>query len=210
VKSKAVRELVLYALFVAFTMVLGLTDLGYILLPIGVYMTLMHIPVIIAGISLGVKGGAIVGAFFGLTSLIKGLTAPDAIAAIILGDGAGLGLYNLLLIIMVIFVPRILVGVFSSLIYKGLSKIDKSEIVAMIFAAIVGTLTNTILLLGFLSLFATQQAANVLADGAVNMLFGAIMAIVSLNGMIEAGAAVILCVPIGKAIRIYQKRSNVA
>lgn len=208
-KSKDIHTLVLYALFVAFTMVLGLTQLGYILLPIGVYLTLMHIPTIIAGIVLGAKGGALVGFFFGLTSMIKGITAPDAIASIVLGLGTGFGFYNFLLVIFVIFLPRVLVGVFSSLVFNGIARFDKSEIGAMVAAAIVGTLTNTVLLLGGLSMLATQQAAEAFGV-ATNALFAAIMGVVTLNGVIEAIAAVVICVPVGKAIRVYQKRAKKA
>jgi uncharacterized membrane protein len=142
----------------------------------------------------------VLGLFFGLTSLISCFLNPDAIAAIVLGTNTGFGLYNILLILCILFLPRILVGVFSSLVYSALSKVDKSRVFAMAAAGVIGSLTNTVFLLGGLYLLAFEQtAASFGVTGSA--LIGTILSVVSLNGVLEALAAGIVCPAVGKALQ---------
>lgn len=200
------RSLVLYALFTGMIFLLGLTPLGFITLPIAA-ITTVHIPVIVGAYRFGLKGGALLGFFFGLTSLIACFTRPDAIAAIVLGTNSGFAAYNLFLILSIIFLPRICVGVFSALVYKGLHK--KSETLAMGAAAFVGSLTNTVLVLGGLYLFAFNETGAILGLGAnftSRQVLNVLLGIVSLNGLLEAGFAVIICTAVGRALLHFEKR----
>ncbi len=198
--------LVLYALFVALTAVLGLTPLGFI--PLIVSITTTHMPVIIGGYSLGPKGGAVLGSVFGLTSLIQCFRNPvDITAQLMLGKSTdGFGLYNLFLIVVIIFLPRILCGVFSALTYKGISKFDKSHVGAMGVAAFVGSMTNTIFYLGGLYLFAFGTMSAAYGVSTYGELLRIILGVVGFNGLIEAVAAVIICTAVGKAISIARNK----
>ena len=133
-KHMDTRNLVLYALFAALIFILGLTPLGFIYLPIAA-ITTVHIPVIV---------GSYV---HGPTSLIRCFSTPDATAAIVLGTGTGFGPYNLVLVAAIIFLPRVLTGLFSGLIYKGIAKTGK-ELLAKGVAEVAGTLTNTVFNMG--------------------------------------------------------------
>ena len=65
-RSKKTQYMTFMAMFLAIEIILVVTPLGYI--PIGpLSATTMHIPVIIAGITLGKKAGAQLGLVFGLT-----------------------------------------------------------------------------------------------------------------------------------------------
>ena len=198
------KTIVLYAFFVALVFLLGLTPVGYIYLPIAAIIT-VHIPVIIGADIFGVKGGALLGVFFGLTSLIQCFMAPDAVAAIVLGTSTGFGLYNILLIVVVLFLPRILVGVFSALTYKAVAKKDKHRYFALGLSGFVGSMTNTVFLLGGLYVLAFKQTAEAFGV-AGEALLGAILGVVALNGLLEAGAAVVLTTAVGKAIITYRER----
>ena len=198
-RSIQTRTIVLYGLFIAVIFLLGLTPLGYINLPIAA-ITTVHIPVIVGGYVLGKKGGAVLGFFFGLTSLMRCFTTPDATAAVILGTGTGFGAYNLLLILAVIFLPRILTGLFSSALYELIGGTGK--IAAMGVSAFVGSMTNTVFYLGGLYLLAFEQTANIMGV-AGSALLKALMGIVAFNGVLEAMAAVILCTAVGKALSAY-------
>ena len=203
-KRNDTRRLVLYALFVALIFLLGLTPLGYIYLPIAA-ITTVHIPVIVGSYINGPKGGLFLGFFFGLTSLIQCFMTPDATAAIVLGTATGFGLYNLFLIFVVIFLPRILTGLFSGLVYKALAKRTK-DIVSMGVAAFVGSMTNTVFYLGGLYIFAFSQTAaamGVSGENAGVALLQVLLGIVSLNGVLEAVGAVILSTAVGKALQAY-------
>ncbi len=200
-------EMVLYALFVAITVVLGLTPLGFI--PLIVSITTTHMPVIIGSYSLGVRGGALLGSVFGMTSLIQCFRNPvDITAQLMLGKSTGgFGIYNLFLIVMIIFLPRILCGVFSALTYKGMSKIDKSHVGAMSLAAFVGSMTNTIFYLGGLCLFAFDSMATAYGVTTYAALIKIILGVVGFNGIIEAVAAVVICTAVGKAIAVAREKS---
>ena len=193
------RTIVLYGLFIAVIFLLGLTPLGYINLPIAA-ITTVHIPVIVGGYVLGKKGGAVLGFFFGLTSLMRCFTTPDATAAVILGTG--FGAYNLLLILAVIFLPRILTGLFSSALYELIGGTGKRQIAAMGVSAFAGSMTNTVFYLGGLYLLAFEQTANIMGV-AGSALLKALISIVAFNGVLEALAAVILCTAVGKALSAY-------
>jgi len=188
---------------------MALTPLGYLTLPIAA-ITMIHIPVIIGGYVFGVKGGALLGTAFGLTSLIRCFISPDATAAIVLGFDTGFGLYNIFLIVAILFVPRILTGVFSALTYRALSRFDKKNIWSMGVAAVVGSMTNTVLYLGGLYLFAYHQAAAGFGLTAytpwsfVEFLLG----IVALNGVVEAVVAAIVCTGVGKVLLHILRRND--
>jgi uncharacterized membrane protein len=209
--TKNIHKMVLYALFTAIVLVLGLTPLGFVNLPIA-SITTVHIPVIIAAYCFGVKGGALMGFFFGLTSLIRCFTTPDAVAAIILGADTGFGFYNVLLIVMVLFVPRVLTGVLSALSFKGISRFDKSKFGAMGVSAFVGSMTNTVFFLGGLYIFAYNEAArgfgleNYTPLSFIKVLLG----IVAFNGVLEAVTAVVICTAVGKAIFAYLNRKGLS
>ena len=76
-----VHTLVLYALFVGMIFVLALTPIGYITAgPIEI--TLIHIPVILGSFFLGLRGGLVLGFFFGLSSLLNVVQAVPLLPAV--------------------------------------------------------------------------------------------------------------------------------
>ena len=198
-----VRTLVIYALFIGMIFVLALTPIGYITTPT-IEITLIHIPVILGSFFLGIRGGMILGFFFGLSSLMKALMTPTPLSMILLGADTGFGLYNLVLILAVIFLPRILVGVVSALLYRVLT--PKNNIVGMAVASAAGSLTNTVLFLGILYLLAAPLLATAFGmdvAGVATILFAATGLF---NGGLEAVAAVLICTAAGKALQSYMKR----
>lgn len=200
------QKLTQYALFLALILLLGLTPIGYILLPMAA-ITLVHMPVIIGSYFFSLGGSMLLGSFFGITSLINAFIRPDGISMIVLGTNTGgFGLYNLFLIIIILFIPRIMVGVVSHLTYKGLKKYN--DVFAMGLSAFLGSLTNTVLLLGFLYLFAfsyTGEVFGLAGEYSALTLVKVLLGIVSVNGVIEAIAATVLCTAIGKGVQAHLK-----
>ncbi|MDO5716944.1 MAG: ECF transporter S component [Tissierellia bacterium] len=75
------KKLVVSAVLISSMLVLGMTRLGFI--PVGpVYATTLHIPVLIAAICFGRKMGLVLGAFFGIYSLVNAFVRPTAISFI--------------------------------------------------------------------------------------------------------------------------------
>ena len=122
------RKIVISGVLAAIAILLGVTRLGFIPVPTAAgNATIMHVPAIIGGIMEGWVVGGIIGAIFGIFSFLQA-TVPlfkDPLVAIC---------------------PRILIGITAYFTYAGLKKVN--EYLALIVAAAVGTLTNTILVLG--------------------------------------------------------------
>ena len=78
-KKHDTRWMVSVALMGAIIIVLANTPLGMIQLPI-IKATTVHIPVIIGAILLGPSAGAILGAVFGICSLISNTMAPTLLS----------------------------------------------------------------------------------------------------------------------------------
>lgn len=194
------------ALLSGIIVVLAATPLGLINLGI-IYATIVHVPVIIGAIVLGPKAGAFLGGVFAMTSLVKNTIQPNLSSFVFspfysLGDTSG-NFWSL----VVCFVPRILIGIVAGYIFIWISKHDKTKIFACAVAGLLGSLTNTIFVMGGIFLF----FANSYADAqkiAVNELFGFIAGIVGAVGVPEAIVASVLAALISKPLLVLLKRSK--
>jgi len=121
------RGIVISGVLGAVAIVLGATRIGFIPMPTGINATIMHVPAIIGGILEGPLVGGLIGTIFGIFSFVTA-TLPifkDPIVAI---------------------VPRIFIGIFAAWAYMAAR--PAGEWWAITAAAVVGTATNTILVLG--------------------------------------------------------------
>lgn len=198
-KSKKTQYMTFMAMFLAIEIILVVTPLGYI--PIGpLSATTMHIPVIIAGITLGKKAGAQLGLVFGLTSLIRATLQPTITSFCfspfvtvgnISGDWRS---------VIIALVPRILLGYLAGLIFEILKNKIKSENIAIISGALVGTITNTVLVLGGIYLFFGNNYAEAI-NVAYSSLLAMLLGVVATNGIVEAIMAAIVVLLVYKAIK---------
>ena len=127
-KGFSVRKIVISGVLAAIAILLGVTRLGFIPVPTAAgNATIMHVPAIIGGVMEGWLVGGIIGTIFGLFSFLQATTPlfKDPLVAVL---------------------PRIFIGITTYFAYVGLKKVN--EYLALIVAAAVGTLTNTILVLG--------------------------------------------------------------
>ncbi len=119
-----VRKLAIIGVLGAISTVLGMTPLGFI--PVGpTRATIMHIPVIIGSIMEGPIVGGFVGLIFGLFSMFQAITNPTPVSFVFLNP-------------MVSLVPRVLIGIFSSYVYKFLSKMGRKRIKVFLYLLWVG------------------------------------------------------------------------
>lgn len=172
--KKQTRKLVLCGIFCALIIVMtAVPYTGYITTgPIEI--TTLHIVVIIGAVMLGWQYGALLGGVWGLSCLVRALTNP---------------LWIMFTNPLISVVPRILVGIVAGLMYKWISKTKLGCIGGSIFAAVAGTLTNTVLVISAMYLFGgmIKEYADVFET------FKTIyMTIISLNGSVELAAAIIL------------------
>lgn len=197
-KSKKTKTMTSMALFLAIEIILVVTPLGYV--PLGpLNATTMHIPVIIAGIILGKKQGAELGFVFGLTSMIKATVQPGITSfcfSPFVTIGTISGNYKSLLIA---FIPRILLGYLSGWIFEKMKE-KGHENQGVLVGALIGTMTNTILVLSGIYLFFGKAYASSLGiaySGLITVLLG----VVSTNGLLEAILACIVSVAVYKAMK---------
>ena len=202
-KSKKTQYMTSMALFLAIEIILVVTPLGYI--PIGpLNATTMHIPVIIAGIILGKKAGAELGFVFGLTSMIKATIQPGITSfcfSPFVTIGTISGNYKSLLIA---FVPRILLGYLAGLIFE-IMKNKGRENSGVLAGALVGALTNTVLVLSGIYVFfgnAYASSLNVAYSGLIGLLLG----VVTTNGILEAILAAVVSLAVYKAMKPLLKK----
>ena len=193
--KKKTKSLVLLSLFIAIEVVMvSIPFLGFI--PIGpLRATTLHIPVIIAGLTLGKEKGSFVGLVFGIMSLIMNTISPTITSFVFSPFISG----NLLSIVVAL-VPRILIGYVSGLI----SELGKHNQVSMIIGSFLGSMTNTILVLSMIYLFFGHDYASAIGQS-INGLLPYLFGIISTNGIVEAIVGTIIAFITSKAIlKIYK------
>ncbi|HHV73797.1 ECF transporter S component [Thermoanaerobacterium sp. PSU-2] len=161
----SVRQITIAGMLSAISIVMATTPLGYI--PLGIAnATTMHIPTIIGSILEGPYVGTFIGLIFGVSSFIRQNTPlfADPLVAIL---------------------PRLLIGIVTYYTYK----LTKSSGIA----AVAGTLTNTVGVLGLavLKKYLTVQVA---------------LMVVLKNTIFEVVIAVILTTIIVRSVKRYVKQ----
>jgi uncharacterized membrane protein len=120
---------------------------GYIIVPTSAsWITIIHLPTILAGILGGWVVGGLVGCVFGVSAMVYAAQSDVAVFADV----------------WVSLPPRILVGLVASVIFSQCAR--WGEHVAVLAAAVAGTLTNTILVLSaavWRGYFSVDVAINV-------------------------------------------------
>jgi uncharacterized membrane protein len=180
-QSSPTRRLVITAMLIAISIVLSipigvgpLTSLGFITLGPAIAVTFMHVPAIIGAVMEGPVVGLIVGAAFGLFSLFLAGQQPAGSPNAIFVDP------------IISVVPRLFIGPVAWFIYRAIR--GASENAGLIGAALGGTLTNTLLVIGAIAL-------------RLGVPFFPTLASVGLNVVIELIIAAVLVVAIVGALR---------
>lgn len=176
-KKKKLVRLVLFALFSALVVIMTFTpNFGYITIGNTISITTIHIVVILGSAMLGPGYGAALGGVWGLLCLIKAFLEPILV---------NIPFQNPIISVL----PRILVGLVVGLIVYGLSKTKVPKPIYVAIATIVGTLTNTVLVITALNVF---NGFETITAGVTQTLETIITILISVNGIIELVAAVIL------------------
>jgi uncharacterized membrane protein len=174
-----VRKITLIGMLSAISIVLGLTPLGFIPIP-PVKATIMHIPVIIGAIIGGPLVGSMVGLIFGIFSIVQAIINPLPTSFVFLNP-------------LVSVLPRVIIGITSYYAYCIFK--TKSQILRIGFSAFIGSITNTIGVLGAIYLIYLQSYAKAinLSTTATSI---AILGVGFSNGLPEAIISVLICIPV--------------
>ena len=206
-KKHDTRWMVSVALMAAIVIVLANTPLGMIQLPI-IKATTVHIPVIIGAILLGPSAGAILGAVFGVCSLISNTMAPTLLYFAFSPFMSTTGIPGALKAIWISVGCRILIGVVAGWLWILLSKLKVSQVIALPIVGFIGSMVNTVAVMGSIYLLFAQQYAQAREVG-VTAVWGLIMGTVTASGIPEAIAAAVLVLALGKVLIQVFKKMNI-
>lgn len=179
--SSKTRRLVLIGALGGISIFLGISGLGLIRLPI-FSLTIMHVPVIIGALLEGPIVGIAVGFIFGLFSMYQNITAPGLTSFIFWNP-------------IVALIPRMLIGIVAYYSFKLLKSKIKSTGVCAGFAAILGTLTNTIGVLGLTYILYLDRYAQA-REISREAVAGTLLTVGLTNGVPEAIVSALITIPI--------------
>lgn len=217
-KISKTRLLAQFSILLAIEAIFSFTPLGSI--PIGpIVASLGVIPVVITAMSLGTKWGALMGFFAGLFSfLVWTFAPPNPATAFIFTPFIQIGeVSGNFISVLICFVPRILIGVVAGLCCAGFTKkAPKADLLRFGVSGMLGSLTNTVLVLGGVWVFFGDAYATVLAPvvspeqaasfgGVINAI---ILITVLTNGIPEAIITFFVGYVVCKAIDRYLTRGG--
>lgn len=203
-RKKDTRWMAAVAMFAAIVVALATTPLGMIPLVI-TKATTVHIPVILGAILLGPLAGGILGGVFGICSVISNTMTPALTSFAFSPFLSTTGLPGVLKALWIAVGCRILIGVAAGWLWRALNRGERSPWWSLPLVGFVGSMVNTILVMGSIYvLFAQQYAAA--KEVAREAVFGLIMTTVAVNGIPEALAAAVLVAAIGKALLRVTRR----
>lgn len=205
-KKHDTRWMVSVALMAAIVIVLANTPLGMIQLPI-IKATTVHIPVILGAILLGPGAGAILGAIFGICSLVSNTMAPTLLSFAFSPFLSTTGIPGALKAIWISVGCRILIGVAAGWLWVLFTKIKLNQFVALPIVGFVGSMVNTVTVMGSIYFLFAQQYAEA-KEVALTAVFGLVMGTVTASGIPEAIAAAILVLALGKVLVVVFRKMN--
>lgn len=161
-----VRQIVVAGILGAIAIVLGVTQLGFIPVPnLSGSATIMHVPAILGAVLEGPVVGVLAGLIFGIFSMVQDTT----------------GLFTNPLVSVL---PRVLIGITSWYAYKALE--GRNQDLAAAVAGVVGTLTNTIFVVGMLVIFGLlplEVVPTIVPQAIVEVVIAAIVTVVVARGV---------------------------
>jgi len=194
-----------FAILLAIEAIFCFTPLGSLPAFGPIVATLAMIPVIITALLLGTKAGMAMGAFTGLFSmLVWTFMPPVPISAFVFTPFYSFGEFSGNFgSVLICFVPRILVGAVAGTSYKALSKaFPEKDVLCFSLSGILGSMTNTLLVLGGIWLFFGNQYATIAGDVMIKIIGMMILT----NGIPEAIVSAIAAPAVCKPLQIVLSR----
>lgn len=194
---KSTRYMVELALMIAIIFIMAFTPLGYLRTP-GLSITFLTVPVAVGAMILGPKGGAICGAAFGITSLMQCFGASPF--------GTMLFGINPFFTVILCIVPRVLEGLLSGLIFKGIR--SKNANLAYFIGGFACPVLNTVLYMATLVLlfYNTDYIQGFVETLGVESPLMFVVAFVGVQGLIEAGVCTVVAAAVSRALAAALKQ----
>ena len=194
-KTMDVRQMVTLSMLSAILLVMSYTPLGY--LNIGpLAISLNMIPVGIGAITLGPIGGMFLGSMFGITSFLQclGIGGTSAMGVILFE-------LNPFFAFVQRFVPRLLAGLLSGWIFKGLRKLTNYTIACFVTGFSAAVLNTILFMSALILLFGNTDYLQGLIGGRNVIVFAC--AFVGVNAVVEMFAVTAAVGTLGKVLGKY-------
>lgn len=174
------------AILIAIEIIIAVTPLGSLPAIGPIVMTLAHIPVIIGAVILGIKGGLIMGFVYGLLSFLVWTFMPPSPIAFLFTPFYSLGeISGNFFSLVICFVPRILIGVLTSLFIVGLFKNVKNLFIKIFVGSSLANFICSVILLALVYVFFGQEYAMAL-NAPYEALIGIITTTIVTSGIPES------------------------
>ena len=198
-KKKDTRWLASVALMMAIVILLANTPFGMIQLPV-IKATTVHIPVILGAILLGPLAGSILGATFGICSMISNTVAPTLLSFAFSPFMSMTGLVGVVKALWISVGCRSMIGLVTGWLWIFFKKVNLNGLIALPVTGFIGSMVNTVFVMGSIYLLFASQYADAKNVG-IDAVWGLIMVTVTASGIPEAIVAAIRVALIGKVMQ---------
>lgn len=201
-RSDAVFRLAFLGLLTAVMFIMAFTPLGYLKTGF-LSITFMTIPVIIAAVVLTPLDAAVVGGIFGLTSFIQAVTGASLLTN-------ALFQVNPLFTIILCFVPRVLEGLLGGLLFRAISRFDKTKLISYAAVSLAVPLMNTLFFMStlFLLFYNSEPIRKIAESKGAEDVFTLLFAMAGINAVLEAVICFIIGTAITKALSVLIKKTK--
>ena len=192
-----VSRMTLLAMLTAVLIVLGFVNIP---MPMGLSITFNMIPVAIAAMAMGIPGGAFIGGVFGLISFLQcyGICGVSGMGVALVTADPSFGFACLMFVQR--FVPRVLVGVLSAMVFQRMAKTRAPLYVQGMVTGFSAAFLNTLFFMSLLVLLFghTELIQNQMAGRSVLVY---IIASVGINAVVEMAVAALVTGAAGTALK---------
>ena len=201
-RSDAVFRLAFLGFLTAVMFIMAFTPLGYLKTGF-LSITFMTIPVIIAAVVLTPLDAAVVGGIFGLTSFIQAVTGASLLTN-------ALFQVNPLFTIILCFVPRVLEGLLGGLLFRAISRFDKTKLISYAAVSLAVPLMNTLFFMStlFLLFYNSEPIRKIAESKGAEDVFTLLFAMAGINAVLEAVICFIIGTAITKALSVLIKKTK--
>lgn len=209
-RKKDTRWAISVALMAAVVVVLANTPLGMIQLPV-IKATTVHIPVILGAALLGPVAGGILGAVFGICSLISNTTTPTLLSFAFSPFMSTTGILGALKALWISVGCRAVMGIVAAwlwMVFHWLgARLKLDSIVAYVVTGFTASMFHTMIVMGSIYFLLAQQYATA-KSVAVTAVWGLIMTTIVGSGVPEAIAAAVLVGALGRVLSRVLKQGT--
>ncbi|MCR5304752.1 MAG: ECF transporter S component [Lachnospiraceae bacterium] len=200
-KAFDTRTIAELGMLLGITLLMGLTPVGTIPTPF-LNVSIVTIPVAIAAIFHGPKGGLICGGAFGLTSLYNAMAGKSVMMAALFA-------INPLATAFTAIVPRLLEGLLVAIIFNALHRVKRLRSASYYIASLCCPVLNTILFMSCIVMFFynSDYIQEMVAARGVSNPFSFVVALVGIQGVVEAITCLVIAGTVSQGVdRVLHRR----